>query len=98
VASFVLRQLSFAFLAANAGQALAINNVAAGITARDLEFSGNPLWLVGIGAFVVAALFLTCWGALRSDRGDRGFSSARRAGHGGPVYADIDDDDHPHVH
>jgi hypothetical protein len=97
MAYLILRHIPCAIPAA-LGLWVAIPESYAGITARDLTFDGNPLWLVGIGVFVVSALVLTCLGALRSDRGDRGFSSARRAGHGGPVYADIDDEDHPHIH
>lgn len=58
--------------------------------AHDLTFDGS--WLIAVGAVIFAfvAFWLTCVGALRSDRADRYRSSSRTADRGGPVYTDID--------
>jgi uncharacterized membrane protein len=57
--------------------------------ARDLTFEGN--WLLALGAlvFAVLALWLTCLGALRADRGGR-FHANSGGDRSGPVYTDID--------
>ena len=68
-------------------------------TARNVSFDGNPLWIVGIVAAVVLVFWVTCIGALRSDRRDRTLGRRDRGG-SGSVYADVDgdgDDAHHHI-
>jgi hypothetical protein len=90
----LIRQVHCAFAVGLA--ALFLIEGSAVAKARDLTFQGNAWIAAGAVAFAVIALWLTCVGALRSDRAERGRSSANSADRSGPVYTDIDG--HMHVH
>jgi hypothetical protein len=83
----LFRQLNYALAAGLS--ALVLIEGSASAKARDLALEGN--WLIAVGAVVIAvvALWMTCIGALRSDRRDR-YRSNSGGDRGGPVYTDVD--------
>lgn len=89
----VVRQAQYA-LTAGVG-ALVLIETSALAKAHELTFEGS--WLIAAGAVIFAAiaLWLTCMGALQSDRGmrDQPTSGGDRSG---PVYSDIDGNFHVH--
>lgn len=88
--SIFMRQARFALSAGLVALVSAETSAFAFATAKNPTFEGSWLWAIGTVLVAVAALWLTCLGALRSDRGDRIRPTARTADRGGPVYTDID--------
>lgn len=84
----LVRQAQYA-LTAGIGALVTIETTAFA-KAQNLSFEGS--WLIAISAvvFAIVALWLTAWGALRSDSGDRYRSTSRTADRHGTVYGDID--------
>lgn len=58
-------------------------------TAQTPSIEGNWLFAAGAVFLAVVALWLTCIGALRSDRRDRTRATSG-TDRGGPVYTDVD--------
>jgi hypothetical protein len=90
-----VRQGRFALFAGIAAITAVQMSTEAFATAKDLEFEGSWLFAVSVVVIAVVALWLTCVGALRSDRHER-YRATSGTDRGGPVYTDIDG--HLHVH
>jgi membrane protein implicated in regulation of membrane protease activity len=72
-----------------AAAALLLIEPNAAAQAKDIQFEGSWLAAVGFVFAVVVSLWITCLGALRSDRRDRHRASSG-TDRSGPVYSDID--------
>lgn len=84
------RQAQMALCVGAGALVLAETQALAAVTAKDLTFEGSWLIAVSAVAITVIALWLTCLGALRSDRRDRGRATSGTADRTGTVFGDID--------
>ncbi|HAH10773.1 MAG TPA: hypothetical protein DCL54_00070 [Alphaproteobacteria bacterium] len=67
-----------------AGLAVISVDAAFAKVAQEVTFEGNPLWLIGIGLFVLIVVWLLILGTIQTERGDRGRSNPG-------IFGDLDD-------